>query len=270
MKKLAIAALTLAVAASSASAQTWSTFTPSNSGPGFWNNSSHDNVTTNDICNVGNVLTNAALTSANCLNNTPGNLLPAKRFDSGIGGGAYLNGATGFVFGPGTWTIDLIGQMAGAVPTNWGIINNDDRIYIAYTGSAITVSTTSYFGLWIDTFDPASSPNRFISTSYQCAQAPSLIPGGCSTGASQQHVLFNPNAGLNGTSTGFNVNSGGYAYAGSGQYYVGMEDNATIASDFDYNDVIISVSSVPEPSTYALMATGLAALFGIARRRRAQ
>ena len=266
MKKLALAVLTLAVAASPASAQVWNTFTPSNSGPGFWNNSSHDNVTTNDICNVGNVLTNASLTSTNCLNNTPGNLLPAKRFDSGVGGGAFLNGAAGFAFGAGTWTIDLIGQMAGAVPTVWGIVTSTGE-YIAYAGSPMTVTTTSGFALWIDTFDPASNPNRFNSLGMQC-QNDVIFPIGCAA-STQQHAVFNPNAGLNGTTNGFVVESG-FALLGSGQYYVGMEDNATNASDFDYNDVILSVSSVPEPSTYALMATGLVALFGIARRRRAQ
>lgn len=59
------------------------------------------------------------------------------------------------------------------------------------------------------------------------------------------------------------------AGANSRTFFVGFEDSR-FASDGDFNDfvVAVNVSSVPEPSTIALFATGLGALGLAARRRR--
>lgn len=65
----------------------------------------------------------------------------------------------------------------------------------------------------------------------------------------------------------------GYFGAGGADAVVGWEDNRGW-SDGDFNDAVIALdfnaNVVPEPSSIALVAAGLAAVAGIARRRRQQ
>jgi hypothetical protein len=55
---------------------------------------------------------------------------------------------------------------------------------------------------------------------------------------------------------------------GQSSYLLGYNDSFRGDADFDDIVVRVSVSPIPEPSTYALMLAGLAAVGFVARRRR--
>ena len=80
------------------------------------------------------------------------------------------------------------------------------------------------------------------------------------TDGPSQHVSLFPASGM------------ASSFGGSYTTRFGFEDRMPLASsDADYNDIqfeVAGVGVIPEPSTYALMATGLLALGVAARRRR--
>jgi hypothetical protein len=273
------ASLAAAVAAApTAGAQSWTTFTPANgtagytNSSGYWNNRSDDNAASGAVCNVGSLLTTA--TSA-CGSQKPDNWLPLNVLSPADA--RVLQGPTGnavaFSFAAGTWQFDLLGRVAGAdapSQTAWGVRDLVTGIETRITDVSYTLAAPNAFALFIDSWNPGEGAQRRFYSDMTVGGLQSLV---------QQHVVFTDaaNAAGAGTST----------LAASGVYYVGMEDNACDAaagapcavaglentrgrfSDRDYNDFAIRMSAVPEPSTYALMATGLAGVLGAARRRRA-
>ena len=290
LTRLVLASAALIMPSAAASAQSWSTYTPNNNGAEFWDNQSTDG----NYCNIGYVLNGTAGTkNKTCANQRPSNWLPY----TGDKPTYYLNNGSGkaqaFTFAAGTYTFSLLpgakfgGDIAGE-NTAWGYYTDANdastRVNLGATSSELntvgstTVAFTDVWGLWV----------QLVDGSY----AYSGVAG------DKQFALFAfDNAG---TFTGSTLN---YAY--DSHYIAGLEDtrNFTEAktclkyktdhkgkptstckewstpqswkSDWDYNDIAFqittpgkSISTVPEPSTYALMAAGLGALFMTARRRR--
>jgi len=59
----------------------------------------------------------------------------------------------------------------------------------------------------------------------------------------------------------------------NGTFYLGLEDTPAPSGDFDYNDMVIELQPVPEPSSFALMAGGvglLSLLFRVVFRSNSQ
>jgi hypothetical protein len=76
-------------------------------------------------------------------------------------------------------------------------------------------------------------------------------------------------AGFTGTSNpSFLILGSGATRSGATSYLLGYNDSFRGDADFDDLVVRVSVSPIPEPSTYALMLAGLAAVGFVARRRR--
>ena len=271
-----VVALAAVAMASPLSAQTWQAIgTPNNSNSGpYWNNTSDDNVG-NAVCNVGAVLTNTpALSAASCSNQapvylplTPTRLTTSNFFLGGAGG----SNPGGFGFNCTTaCSVNLLGRIAGATSTNWGVVLANGTVF---SGAQLTSGTqvTGTFAVWISQALPAAGAGT-VFTSGQ-----STFAGGVFTpNMNQQHAVFSATA----ASTSAGV-FGTIINVGSGTYYVGMEDNvnggrgfgmassASRVSDRDYNDIIISITAVPEPATIGLMGFGLLALAGVAKRRKA-
>lgn len=261
----AVFALASAAFAGSASAQGWqampATFgntpqTTASSRP-FFDNASYDG----DGCNIGFILSNAAGASTTCKNQIPAAWLPfagtAPTFYYGSG-----NNAANFMFSGGTYTIDVIYQTPKTVgrvegtPTTWGMFQGAVDTNLGGAGALpFTFSTAAAWGLFIDLTDSGLSRARSNANARQFA-----VFGFGSSSATASGGLITPVSGAIQT------------------FYVGLEDQGcasvnsdtgcTVASDYDNNDVIFRVRSVPEPSTYLLMASGLVGLAVMARRRR--
>ncbi|MBC8086103.1 MAG: PEP-CTERM sorting domain-containing protein [Phycisphaerae bacterium] len=158
-------------------------------------------------------------------------------------------------FRPGTYTLTFLGQVAGATPSRrFGVVSTDGsnslnyRFGVAPETYAFTTSRDWQF--YLQSYLP--SPNTFLSND----------------ASTRQFAVF--------------ANSNGADGQFAGEWLVGGEDNGCLTaapgcarrSDYDYNDAMVhivsehSISTVPEPSTYAMMGVGLLVLGGAARRRR--
>lgn len=248
---------------STASAQSWQAIGPtSGAGGNFWNNVSSDNSGVgNPNCNIGAILTGVAV-NAGCSNEAPANMLPLAlspaptHFLGGAGGAS-----TGFYFGAGSWNVTLLGTITGASPVRpWNIIDYATNVSlgtVTMVGNTFEVSTAQGFYLDISSWAP--------------------VGGTYDSRAGGQFAAFGANA-TGPTIVGANL---GRIDDFGGTYYVGMEDNACLqagcmsvdgyaapASDYDFNDVVLQIRAVPEPTTVGLMAIGLFGLAAAARRRR--
>ncbi len=270
-----VVALAAVAVAAPLSAQTWQAIgTPNNTNTGaYWNNASDDNVG-NAVCNVGAVLTNTpALNAASCSNQapvylplTPTRLTTSDFFLGGTGG----SNPGGFGFNcTSACSVNLLGRIAGTTSTNWGVVLANGTAYNAAQllgGQQVTGT----FAVWISQALPVAGAGTIFTSGQSTFAAGVFTPN-----ANQQFAVFSATA----ASTSAGV-FGTIINVGSGTYYVGMEDNvnggrgfgaagAGRVSDRDYNDILVSITAVPEPATVGLMGFGLLALAGVAKRRKA-
>ena len=290
--RVGMAAVVAVLTAGSASAQSWyAAPTPGNAGNGaYWNNKSSDNATAADVCNIGAVLMGFSQNS-NCNAEVPSGLLPLSSTQalpgSGVRGaflaGANGNAPAGFMMVGGMYRFDLYGKIAGAAIKSGG--TNPRMGYFTFNsfgqriltelalapGASATFQTGgSPVGFWVAATSPTASAGNvwaYFSDMGRCqVNAISLAGCGAGSSASQQFALFAA------STVGAPSISGGVVNAPiQSRYWLGVEDVSPIpgaGSDNDYNDVVASFTSLPEPASFALLGTGLLGVFAVGRRRR--
>ena len=276
------AAATLAVAPSEA--QVWQAVgTPQNGSwqtgtRAFWNNSSDDNtnVNRNVGCNIGFVVLGLAQDpDCNSVNTRPTNWLPFTGSAPSVFLSGNGTGAQAFVFGAGRYRISQIASLGGDIAgldRPWGFFSTSGGSTTVppsasgapYNSGLLTFNSS--WGLFIDLAIPTGA-GVVNSNNIAFARHFSLFGYGTNPANLQD---------LGGGVTQVNA-------SGVQSYIVGLEDNSCTAlspvgtpnaqrctriSDYDNNDVIFMVQSVPEPSTYVLMAGGILGLVGMSYRRR--
>lgn len=254
----------------SAAAQTWQAVgnTSGNGTGSYWNNTSDDQLN-GGPCNIGSLVAGTAI-PANCLRQNPTSLLPLNlpnqpyAFLGGVGGSV-----TPFYFGAGQWEVTVIGTMAGANPIRtWQAVDGLSSSVLATNAAngvsqLITAGGNGFF-LNISAFAPAG--NLYTSNALNAD-------------GNSQFSVFTAASGLGAPGAGGLIGN----TADGRSYFVGIEDNAcgpnvevcrgadgliSASSDRDYQDIIIQIRAVPEPSTVVLLGFGLAATLAAARRRR--
>lgn len=201
----------------------------------FWDNPSGDVAD----CNAGFYLTGGAgMGCANLKLGTPDNGLGlALGTTTALTDGA--GGLVDFLIEKGTYDFTLSGSITGATDYEVGYLIGG--VYTKLFGS-IPAST---FG------DTANG----------------IAPGG-------DFALYIKSDGFEFYSNDGHLRIAAFHNTDTGLYYFGFEDRDNANADYDYNDMVLTMSGnrdttgIPEPSTYALMGAGLAAL-GLYRRRRA-
>lgn len=159
-------------------------------------------------------------------------------------------GRTVVLFRPGTYTLTFLGQVAGASPSR-----------------LVGVSSFDGSGEVNHTFGAAPETFSFTATKDWQFSLQSFLPTGAGTffsndGNTRQFAVF--------------ANSNGADGSTANDWLVGAEDNGCTSvspncprlADYDFNDAMVRVTATPEPSSYALMATGLIVIGGAMRRRR--
>jgi hypothetical protein len=146
-----------------------------------------------------------------------------------------------------TDTISVFDATTGTFLSPQGALNN--KVSVAGTTTVVFDSSTLHTGdtLYFDLYNTSFPGDTFSSNA-------ATSPDG------DDHAYITP---FSGTIGSFGTITG---------TYVGMEDLPASVSDWDYNDdtfVITSVDSAatPEPSTFALLGTGLLAAAGAVRRK---
>jgi hypothetical protein len=244
-------------AAASAQVNTTGTWTgmvaPTNGGAAFWDNASLDGSN----CNVGYFLLYTAGNGFGPCNN----LKPTSAFVQGNAGrlglsstgapnGSYLS-HDAYSFKAGSYRVDFLGNIAGYGPN----ASTPQELWAYTMGQGGPVAfqqlyaVGSYPGSLTTSFFFTTTEDWFLGARHAYGAA----GWDYSDSAMPDHgwSLFSENAASLG-------GQGGRMWAAYGD---------VVAGDQDYNDLVIEVTSTPEPASILLMVTGFIGLGVVVRRR---
>lgn len=231
---------------------------PTRDGAPFWDGNSGDGAN----CNIGFFLLNPSGGGFGpCINEHPTDAFVNANagrlgMTANLPNGSFLSGATannaaGFSFAAGTYRLEFLANIAGFGPTGqelWaysGPIGAPLAVQQLYAVGSYPSAITSVFTV---TFNSEWYLGARTSVAGHAWDYSNSV-------TSPHYALFSER--------------GAAEAKDFSRYWVGFADDPS--GDNDYNDLIIQVqrlqTTVPEPSTWALMVFGLGSLAVVARRR---
>lgn len=237
------------------------TGTPALTGPGgFWDNQSQDDQN-GARCNIGFLL--SGVTSVGSCQDVNGAFGP--QVPLGVGQYEYLADTTGTGLGnPG----------ANTVPGGWYIANTVPTPSLSTVTLHVEVArlaSDTSFGYYINGAGGAQLFSAGTTGLTTAAAAISLNQGDQLSfwfrRETQDPATFVTNGFGSNRFALFRRAPGGALNAGLTEYVIGVEDGRSDA-DFDYQDMIVSVTVVPEPSSVFALAGAVGATLVYIRRRK--
>jgi len=242
----------------------------------YWNNSTSDSGS--QCANIGCFVTKKSYFANNT--NSPGWATPSTGNPATFDGPVYLGNDNGsavdnFYFAQASGgSTSMKAEVAEWAANNWlgwydksktlsALTSNDFGLIFAgsqATGASATFAPGKDYGLWF--------LSNYTGTNWQSQTANFKVTQSDKNATGNQNQYFSVFA-----------SSAAAAMTIPVTYYVGIEDtNMTCTAvtngpetctggDRDYNDMVISLTVVPEPGFYGVLALGFAGL-GFARRRR--